>query len=73
VLHERLAAIATAITVTIMFSGVVWLAPFVRHLSNEYALLINAAGAPATVAIYRFLADALLWLFKLDQSGNRRS
>ena len=63
-LQERLSAIATAITVTVMFSLVVWVAPLVRLWSLEYAILSNVAEALAAVAIYRSLADALRWLFK---------
>lgn len=64
VLHGRIAQGATVIVVTVMFYAIVWLSPFLRMLSLPYAAGLSIAGAIASLAFYKLVAEKLLSLFK---------
>jgi hypothetical protein len=50
-LHDRLAAIATAATVAIMFLSIVYAAPMLRNLETMHAAAGTAAGALVSVGV----------------------
>ena len=62
-LNDRLASIAVAATVAVMFFGLVSLEPVLRGLQPTHRLAGIAGGAVASIGVYRFLAVGLLWLF----------
>ncbi len=61
---DRISQLATAATVTVMFFSLLWLHPFLAGWSTTYHVAGSAAAALASAAIYRFLADRALWLFR---------
>jgi hypothetical protein len=63
-LNERLSMLATGTTVTIMFSSLLWLQPFLTTWSVSYQIAGSVAAGLASVGIYRLLAGGLLWLFQ---------
>jgi len=63
-LHDRLASLAVAVTVTFIFTCLHWLAPGIGHLSLPQAIGVYALNALGSVAIYKTIATSLLWSFK---------
>ena len=63
-LHDRLASLAVAVTVTFIFTCLHWLAPGIGHLSLPQAVGVYALNALGSVAIYKTIATSLLWSFK---------
>jgi hypothetical protein len=61
-LNERLSMLATGTTVSVMFSSLLWLKPYLTTVSYQIAGTV-AAGL-AAVGIYKSLAGGLLWLFQ---------
>src|SRR6185369_8187169 len=62
--HKRLAQLALGFTVTLMFSALLWVQPYVKVWSATYQIAGSVAAGLASVGIYRLLAGALLWLFR---------
>ena len=63
-LNERLSKLTTGATVTLMFSALLWLQPYLTMLSTSYQVIGTATAALASVGIYRILASGLLCLFQ---------
>ena len=57
-LHDRLASLAVAVTVTFMFTCLTWLVPEIGHLSLPQAVGAYALNALVTVAIYKTIASS---------------
>src|SRR5689334_1886744 len=63
-LHDRLASLAVAVTVTFIFTCLHWLVPKIGHLSLPQAVGVYALNALVSAAIYKTIASSLLWSFK---------
>jgi hypothetical protein len=66
-ISQRLSTLATGVTVTAMFSILLWLQPYLTGLSARYQIAGSVAAGLVSVGIYRLLAVGLLWVFKKSQ------
>ncbi len=61
---DRLAGLATALTVTLMFLGVGFVAPWLKKLPIPQALVAWAVGAIVSLGLYKLIANGLFTLFR---------
>jgi hypothetical protein len=62
-LKDKLSWIATAVTVGLMFSAIVWLQPIILTLQPTYRCAAAIGAIVASVGVYRLFAEGLIWLF----------
>ncbi len=61
---DRLAGLATALTVTLMFLAVGFVAPWLKKLPIPQALVAWAVGAVVSLGLYKLIANGLFTLFR---------
>jgi hypothetical protein len=59
---DRLAGLATALTVTLMFLGVWFVAPWLKKLPIPQAFAAWAVGAIVSLGLYKLIANGLFTL-----------
>jgi hypothetical protein len=62
-LKDKLSWMATAVTVGIMFSTIVWLQPIILNLRPTFRYAAGVGAVIASVGVYRLLAEGFIWLF----------